>query len=104
MFSFFATIFSLVWIQQHLPLVIGIVAAIFVLFVFLIRRHRKRIRAYLALPIMFIGNKATRIYHCADCPQLARSIPQNRVFFRLRQESERLGYSPCQICHPRWPY
>lgn len=99
MFTFFAAVVSLVWIQQHLALVIGILAAIIILIIYFVHRRR----AYLALPVLFIGNKATKTFHCLDCPQLARVIPQNKVAFRLPAETARMGYHPCGTCSPRWP-
>ena len=103
MFTFIATIFSIAWIQQHLPLVLAVLAVLLVLIIVLVHRSRSRRRAYLALPVQFIGNTATKTFHAADCPQLSRIAPQNRIAFRLPAETARLGYRPCQICSPRWP-
>lgn len=103
MFSFFASVFTLVWIQEHLALVIGILAALIILIVLLVIRSRKRRRAYLALPVIFIGNKASMTYHCADCPQLARALQVNLVGLRLPKEAARYGFKPCGTCNPRWP-
>ena len=103
MFSFLAAIFSLVWIQEHLALFLTILGALIALVVILVVRRRKRRQAYLALPVQFIGNKATRTYHAEGCPQLARILPGNRIAFRLPQETARMGYSPCGTCRPRWP-
>ena len=103
MFSFFATIISAAWIAQHInEILIGL--AILVLIIILsARRKRKRRAAYLALPVQFIGNKATKTYHAAGCPQLPKILPENRIAFRLPAETARLGYRPCGTCSPRWP-
>ena len=103
MFGFLAAIFSLVWIQEHLALFLTILGALIALVVLLVRHRRKRRQAYLALPVQFIGNKATKTYHAAGCPQLARILPGTRIAFRLPQETARMGYSPCGSCRPRWP-
>lgn len=103
MFSLIAYIVSFVWIQQHLAIVLIVVAAIILLIGIWIHNNKKRRAAYLALPVQFIGNKATKKYHAAGCPQLSQIHPENRVAFRLPAETARLGYTPCGICHPRWP-
>lgn len=103
MFSFFASVFTLVWIQEHLALVIGILAALIILIVLLVIRSRRRRRAYLALPVIFIGNKATRTYHDPSCPQLRRALTANLVNLRLPKEAARFRFTPCGSCHPRWP-
>ena len=103
MFSFIATIISAVWIKQHLVEVLIGLAVLILLIVLLVRRQRKRRAAYLALPVQFIGNRATKTYHAAGCPQMAKIIPENRIAFRLPAETVRLGYRPCGTCSPRWP-
>lgn len=103
MLGFFAAVFSAVWIQEHLPLMLLIVAGVVVLCAALLHRSRARRQAYLALPVQFIGNKATKTFHAGDCPQLSKTIPENRIAFRLPEETARLGYCPCGVCKPRWP-
>ena len=103
MFSFIATIISAVWIKQHLVEVLIGLAVLILLIILLVRRSRKRRAAYLALPVQFIGNKSTKIYHAAGCPQLSKIIPENRIAFRLPDETARMGYRPCGSCSPRWP-
>jgi hypothetical protein len=102
MFGFIATIFSVAWIQQHKTLALCILAGIIILIFVLVHRHKKRKRAYFALPVQFIGNKATKTFHAIDCPQLAKVAPANRIAFRLPAETARLGYRPCGSCSPRW--
>lgn len=103
MFSLIAYIVSFVWIQQHLAIVLIVVAAIILLISIRIHNNKKRRAAYLALPVQFIGNKATKTYHAAGCPQLPKILPENRIAFRLPAETARLGYRPCGSCSPRWP-
>lgn len=103
MFGFFAAIFSAAWISKHLTEVLVALVALILVIILMVRRQRKRRAAYLALPVQFIGNRATKTYHAAGCPQMAKIIPENRIAFRLPAETVRLGYRPCGTCSPRWP-
>lgn len=103
MFQFFALIFSAVWIQEHLALVLCILGALILLVALIVHRRRARRRAYLALPVQFIGNAATKTFHRLDCPHLEKVHPANCIAFRLPAETARLGYRPCGACSPRWP-
>ncbi len=101
MFTMIASVVSLVWIQEHLPLVLGILAALIVLIIVLHRRRKKKRQAYLALPVQFLANKSTRVYHAAGCPQLSRVSQANLVAIRLPAETRHMR--PCSSCCPRWP-
>ena len=103
MFSFIVTVISLVWIQEHIALVLAIFAVLIALIVFRVVRSRKRRQAYLALPVLFIGNRSARTYHASGCPQLARINQANLVAIRTRQDVTRGRFSPCGTCRPRWP-
>lgn len=103
MFSFIATLVSVTWIIEHLEIVCAVVAAIIALIIFMVVRRKKRRAAYLAMPVVFIGNTQTRTFHRLDCPHLKKIQPANRIAFRLESETDRLGYQPCGACHPRWP-
>lgn len=103
MFSFLAMIFSAAWIGKHLSEILIGLAAFLLLAILMVRSRRKRRAAYLALPVQFIGNKSTKTFHAAGCPQLAKILPENRIAFRLPTETARLGYRPCGVCSPRWP-
>lgn len=103
MLTFFAVIFSAAWIGKHLSEILIGLAVLILLIILMVRSRRKRRAAYLALPVQFIGNKSTKTYHAAGCPQLAKVIPENRIAFRLPEETARLGYRPCGSCSPRWP-
>lgn len=100
MFSFLAAIFGAVWIQEHKTEVIVALAVIVALVVFLIVRRKRKQAAYLALPVIYIGNKATKTYHCPDCRMVSGIAPANRVGFRLRGEPERFGFTRCGSCKP----
>lgn len=101
--NFIFSLVAVVWVVEHIWLMLGILAALILLAVLLMLWLKKRRRAYLALPVLLIGNKSTRVYHDLYCPKLSRANPNNLVGFRLQWEVSRSGYSPCAICRPRWP-
>lgn len=44
----------------------------------------------------YIGNKNTKKFHKPTCRSLP--APQNRVYFKTRDEAIKVGYVPCKIC------
>lgn len=94
MFNFIALFAGFIWIQQHPILAAAIAIGIIAFIAWLIHRHR----AYLALPIIYIGNKATRTYHTRSCDQLKQISPLHLVAFRRPNETK--GYKPCSLCKP----
>jgi beta-lactamase superfamily II metal-dependent hydrolase len=46
----------------------------------------------------YIGNKNTKKFHKPTCQSLP--APQNRVYFKTRDEAIKAGYVPCKICKP----
>ena len=46
-----------------------------------------------------IGNKQSKIYHWPGCPNYKDISPQNREYFKTREEAERAGYRPAKNCH-----
>lgn len=94
MFNFIALFAGFIWIQQHPALTAAIAIGIIAFIAWLIRRRK----AYLALPIIFLGNKTTRTYHTRSCTQLKQISPLNLVAFR--QPKELRGYKPCSLCKP----
>lgn len=44
----------------------------------------------------FIGNRVSKVYHAPDCKGLPK--PENRVYFRSREEAEQAGYRPHRAC------
>lgn len=101
MLSFIAAIFGAVWIQQHWQeLLIGLGALIFLIAVLRARRKRQR-EAYLAMPVLFIGNKSTRVFHTCGCPKISNLSLENTVAFRTTNEVQRSGYKACGHCCQR---
>ena len=81
------------------PLLIG-AAIVFLLAVIIGVRSKKKRAAYLALPVIYIGNKQTRTYHRTSCRTLSDSNKSNLVAFRHPQEPIKAGYKPCGTCKP----
>ena len=102
MFSFFATVFSVVWISEHIKEVLIGLAVLLLIIILICSRRKKRRAAYLALPVRFVGNRSTKTYHAPGCPKLTQIAPANMVAFRLENETVRMGYRPCGTCNPRW--
>ncbi len=46
------------------------------------------------------GCRNTRIYCLPDCPAGRRTKPENRVYFRSREEAWASGYRACKVCKP----
>lgn len=101
--NFIFSLVAITWIVEHIKEVLIGLAVLILLIILLAVHHRKRRRAYLALPVMLIGNRSTKVYHDPYCRKLSGANPANLVGFRLEREVARSGYSPCAICHPRWP-
>jgi len=100
MFTFFATIFSAIWIQEHWKeVVVGLIVLVALISIIRIRKKRQR-EAYLALPVLYIGNRSTRVFHTLSCPKIENLAPENSVPFRSRLEIQRMGYKPCSHCKP----
>ena len=102
--NFIFSLVAVVWIIEHIWLVLGIIAALIVLIIVWAVIQKKHRRAYLALPVLLIGNKSTKIYHDPYCRKLSNAKASNLVGFRMEREVTRSGYSPCAICRPRWPH
>ena len=98
MFSFFATILSVTWLLNHLTEILIFCAALVALIIYIAVRNRKRRAAYLALPIIYIGNRETRTYHNTYCHTLKNASKANLVYFRTKDEVSRSGYKPCGTC------
>jgi micrococcal nuclease len=48
----------------------------------------------------YVGNRNSRRLHRADCPEVQRVYPQNRVVFATRWDAFWAGYSPSKECLP----
>lgn len=100
MASFFAYLIGGVWIAEHWQIVVAVLAALILLIVILHRRKKARMAAYLALPVIYVGNKSTHTFHRPGCSTLSSLAPANTIHFRTVDEVRRYGYSPCNICKP----
>ncbi len=101
MFTLISYVALFIWIKEHPIIAAAILVGIILLIAVPIHRRRARQRAYLALPVRFIGNNATKTFHYPHCSQLDKIAPGNKVAFRLPNETA--GYKPCGICNPFWP-
>lgn len=50
--------------------------------------------------IPILGCRSTKIYCRPGCPPGRRTKPENRVYFRSREEAIATGYRPCKVCRP----
>ncbi|UCF56679.1 MAG: hypothetical protein JSW15_11505, partial [Deltaproteobacteria bacterium] len=50
------------------------------------------------------GCRTTKIYCLADCPAGRRTKPENKIYFRSREEARTNGYRACKICKPEEEY
>jgi O-6-methylguanine DNA methyltransferase len=46
------------------------------------------------------GCRTTKIYCRPDCPAGRRTKPENKIYFRSREEAIANGYRACKICKP----
>jgi O-6-methylguanine DNA methyltransferase len=46
------------------------------------------------------GCRTTKIYCRPDCPAGRRTKPENKIYFRSREEARTNGYRACKICKP----
>lgn len=100
MFTFFATIFSVKLLAENWKMIALILLVLLVFIVVLAWRRKKRRAAYLALPVIGIGNRSTHVYHRCDCPKIQSAGPLNLISFRHPNEIAKSGYQPCKYCNP----
>jgi O-6-methylguanine DNA methyltransferase len=50
------------------------------------------------------GCRTTKIFCRADCPAGRRTKPENKIYFRSREEARTNGYRACKICKPEEEY
>jgi micrococcal nuclease len=48
----------------------------------------------------YIGNRNSRRFHAASCPEAKRISPRNRVLFSKRWDAFWAGYAPSKECRP----
>jgi micrococcal nuclease len=51
----------------------------------------------------YIGNRNSRRFHLANCPEAKRISPRNRIIFSKRWDAFWAGYSPSRECQPNFP-
>jgi micrococcal nuclease len=51
----------------------------------------------------YIGNRNSRRFHLADCPEAKRIAPRNRIVFSKKWDAFWDGYSPSRECQPNFP-
>ena len=98
MFSAIATFAGVKWIIDHWMISAAVFVLIIVLVVLARRRRKQRIAAYMALPVLFVGNRETCVYHSTTCRTLEKENRRNLVAFRTLDEVKRSGYKPCGTC------
>lgn len=49
-------------------------------------------------PKAIIGNRRSRIYHWPGCPNYDDVAPQNREYFRTKEDAEKAGYRAARNC------
>ncbi len=98
MIAFLGTILGVKFVVEHQTEIIIALVALALLIIFLIVRHRKRRAAYLALPVLYVGNRSTRTYHLPSCQNVKNAKTANLVYFRLQDEPARYGFKPCGNC------
>jgi methylated-DNA-[protein]-cysteine S-methyltransferase len=50
------------------------------------------------------GCRTTKIYCRPDCPAGRRTKPENKIYFRSREEARANGYRACKVCKPEEEY
>lgn len=100
MFQFIAILVSATWLVDNWPIVVAVLVVVVLLIAARISQKRAARAAYLALPVIYIGNKSTHVYHCPQCEKLNSLAAANAVYFRTVDEVRRYGYTPCNICKP----
>lgn len=48
----------------------------------------------------FVGHKANKKVHRADCQWAQKMASRNRIYFNTYEEAAAAGYSPCKVCKP----
>jgi len=48
----------------------------------------------------FVANKASKVYHKADCAVGAKIKADNKVMLATKADAEKGGYKACKVCKP----
>ena len=46
----------------------------------------------------FVASKNSDKYHLTTCATAAKITPENKITFASKEDAEKAGYKPCQIC------
>ena len=98
MFSAIATVIGVSWLIENWKIVLVIAVLIILLIILAVRKKKKRTAAYMAMPVICIGNRETRVYHMPSCRFLHNANKSNLVYFRTNDEIRRSGYKTCGSC------
>lgn len=91
---------AIAFFKDNWPYIVAVLAVLIILFIVLHIRNKRRREVYLALPVLFIGNSSTHVYHTLSCSKASGLSPNNAVAFRSLDEIRRSGYTPCRYCKP----
>lgn len=53
-----------------------------------------------SVPVPFVANKNSDVYHCADCKWSARIKDENIIQFNSNSQAEAQNFLPCRSCRP----
>jgi len=48
----------------------------------------------------FVANKASMVYHKADCAVGAKIKAENKVTLATKADADKGGFKPCKVCKP----
>ena len=88
------------FLKDNWIIVAAVTAVLLILVIVFARKKAKERAAYLAQPVIYVGNSGTKTFHCLSCRQANGITDRNKVAFRSREEATSSGYSPCGICRP----
>lgn len=91
-----ALVAAVIVFKQYWPYIVG-GAAVIVLLV-LLASHKKNQQPQ--APYMYYGNVSTKTYHFRSCRTLTSVGKGNLAGFHTKEEAQRKGYKPCNICKP----
>ena len=51
-------------------------------------------------PVVYIGNKNSKVYHSDSCESVDKMAEKNKVTFNSVEEAKNNNYTPCKNCNP----
>ena len=48
----------------------------------------------------YVASSKSNVFHLPSCRSAARISADNLISFASREEAEKAGYRPCQVCKP----